>query len=449
MSLMMGVSGVRGLVGKTMTPQLATDLGAAFGTFLQGGRVVVGRDTRPSGPQLQQALTQGLLAAGCRVIDLGVATTPGIGYMLGQLDADGGVVITASHNPAEWNGVKFLEKPGSAPSAETAKRIFAIYESRRFHAATTPKPEALSQDPTSARQHLDRVLALLPRSAVNARRFRVVLDSVNGAGSASAKNLLQTLGCDLIHINDQPSGDFAHPPEPLAENLSQLCDAVRAHEADLGFAQDPDADRLALVDETGRFVGEEYTLALAAELTFRHRPGTAVANLATSRMIDDLAARHQGCRVLRTPVGEAHVVAAMRLHHAVLGGEGNGGVIDPRVVYIRDSLIAMGLILQLLAETDQPLSRLVEQIPRYEMIKQKMTLPPEKIRRFLQRLRENAADARLDASDGLRLDWDEGWALARPSNTEPVIRFFAEAPTRHAAEILLRRLRSAGGEPPD
>jgi len=445
MSLMIGVSGIRGLVGETMTPPLATDMGSAFGTFLQGGHVVVGRDTRRSSPEIQQAVIQGLLSTGCRVTDLGVATTPGIGYMLGQLEAEGGVVITASHNPIEWNGIKFLEKPGSAPPAETARKIIAVYESRRFRQAK-PKAEAVVQNETTDNRHVEKVLALVPRAAISARQFRVVLDSVNGAGSRSGRALLQALGCEVIHINDQATGDFAHPPEPLAENLSGLCDAVRTHGADLGLAQDPDADRLAVVDESGRFIGEEYTLALAGELTFRHRPGTVVANLATSRMIEDLAARHPGCRVQRTPVGEAHVVQAMRRHHAVLGGEGNGGVIDPRLVYIRDSLISMALILQLLSETEEPLSRLVEQLPRYEMIKLKVPLPPKTIQRFLRRLRESATEARVNYSDGVRLDWDDGWALARPSNTEPTVRFFAEAATRNAAEILIRRLRSAGGE---
>jgi phosphomannomutase len=445
MSLMISVSGVRGLVGRTLTPQLAADLGRAFGTFLEGGRVVVGRDSRPSGPQLQEALVRGLLETGCRVVDLGLATTPGVGFMVGTLDADGGVVVTASHNPDPWNGIKFLERPGSAPPADTAAKIIAIYESRCFRQATPP-PNAVTPDETTAHKHVEKVLTLVPRAAIGARRFHVVLDSVNGAGCCSGRALLESLGCKVVHLNDRPTGRFPHHPEPLAENLTQLCDATRAHGADLGFAQDPDADRLAVVDETGRFIGEEYTLALAAMLVFRHRPGLAVTNLATSRMIDDIAAAHPGCQVLRTPVGEANVVAAMRRHNAVLGGEGNGGIIDPRLVCIRDSLIGMALILQLLCETEEPLSRTVDQLPRYQMIKQKLALAPEKIKLFLDRIRQNAGDARINDCDGVRLDWQEGWGLVRPSNTEPIVRLCAEAATPNAAEGIIRRLRTAGGE---
>jgi phosphomannomutase len=445
MTLMLGVSGVRGLVGKTMTPELATDMGRAFGTHLSGGRVVVGRDSRRSGEQLQNALTDGLLQTGCAVIDLGVAPTPGIGHMVERLGADGGVVITASHNPIEWNGIKFLEPPGAAPPAETANKIIAIYTSRRFRHAPAP-PDALSHDETAEARHVDRVLGLVPRAAISARQFRVVLDSVNGAGCRSGRALLEALGCHVIHLNGQPTGEFSHPPEPLAENLSGLCDAVRVHGADIGFAQDPDADRLAVVDETGRFIGEEYTLALAAELTFRHRPGIAVANLATSRMIDDIAARHPGCSVSRTPVGEANVVQGMRKHNATIGGEGNGGVIDPRVVFIRDSLISMALVLQLLSETEESLSNMIEQIPRYEMIKQAMALPADRIPDVLERIRGSVTDARVDDRDGVRLDWADGWALARASNTEPIIRVSAEAASRTAAEALIRRLRTAAGD---
>jgi phosphomannomutase len=445
MSLMIGVSGIRGLVGKTMTPELAADMGRAFGTYVGGGRVVVGRDPRRSGPGLQDALTHGLRQTGCETVDLGIVTTPGAGYMISQLGADGGVVITASHNPIEWNGIKFLVPPGCAPPAETANTIIAIYESRDFRKAPRPAP-AVAPIHSADSGHVEKVLTLVPRAAIAARRFRVVLDSVNGAGCRSGRALLEALGCHLIHLNGQPTGDFAHPPEPLAQNLTDLCDAVRTYGADIGFAQDPDADRLAVVDETGRFIGEECTLALVAELTFRHRTGIAVANLATSRMIDDVAARHPGCSVVRTPVGEANVIQAMRKHNACLGGEGNGGVIDPRMVYIRDSLISMALILQLHCEMQEPLSTIVERMPRYEMIKQTMTLPVDRIPEVLERIRRNAINARVDNRDGVRLDWADGWALARASNTEPIIRVSAEAASQAAAEDLIHRLRTAAGD---
>ena len=443
MSLMISVSGVRGLVGKTMTTELARDMGLAFGTFIDGGPVIVARDSRTSGPELLRALVDGLRRTGCSVTELGVATTPGTGNVIASRNARGGIVITASHNPVEWNGIKFLDENGSAPAPETARKIIAIYESRSFR-RDEARPTEIDRDDSAGRLHLEKVLSLVPREAIADRKFAVVLDSINGAGCRSGRALLERLGCSVTHLNAEPTGDFAHPPEPIAENLTGLCDAVRSTRAAVGFAQDPDADRLAVVDETGRFIGEEYTVALAAELTFRHRPGTAAVNLATSRMIDDIAAQHPGCNVIRTAVGEANVVTAMRENHCVIGGEGNGGVIDPRVVHVRDSLISMALILQLLSECDRPLSRIVDRLPRYEMIKQKMPMSRDRIQEFLQAAKTNASDGTVNDCDGVRIDWPAGWALVRASNTEPIVRIFAEAATRPDAESLIERIRRAG-----
>ncbi len=443
MSLMISVSGVRGLVGKTMTAELARDMGLAFGTFIDGGPVIVARDTRSSGPELLGALIEGLQQTGCSVTDLGVATTPGTGNRVASRNARGGIIITASHNPVEWNGIKFLDRLGSAPPTETALKIIAIYESRNFRRDESP-PTAIEHDGSAGQIHLEKVLSLVPRKAIAERKFAVVLDSINGAGCSTGRALLERLGCAVTHLNNEPTGDFAHSPEPIAENLTGLCDSVRSTGAAVGFAQDPDADRLAVVDETGRFIGEEYTIALAAELTFRHRPGSAAVNLATSRMIDDIAAKYPGCNVIRSAVGEANVVTAMREHHCVIGGEGNGGVIDPRVVHIRDSLISMALVLQLLSESDQPLSRIVDGLPRYEMIKQKMPMSRDRIQEFLEAAKADASDGTVNDCDGVRIDWPAGWALVRASNTEPIVRISAEAATRTDAESLIERIRRAG-----
>ncbi len=448
MSLMISVSGVRGIVGRTMTPALAADLGCAFGSFLaattERPRVIVARDTRPSGPMLHSSVAAGLLATGCEVIDLGVVSTPGAALMIRQLTANGGVVITASHNPAEWNGIKFLTSEGLAPPPGDAQRIIQDYERKDFRLVGVDQlGELISDDSTHAR-HVSAVVATIDPAAIATAKFKVVLDSVNGAAGTGGRMLLENLGCQVVHINADPTGRFTHPPEPLAEHLSQLCRAVSEHRADVGFAQDPDGDRLAIVDETGRYVGEECTLALAAKHLFAKRPGPAATNLSTSRMIDDLAAASDPpCVVHRAPVGEANVVAAMKAHSCVFGGEGNGGVIDPQVVPVRDSFVAMANVLELMAGQDRPLSCIVDELPRYAMSKQKLECPRERIPAVLAAVRKEFADQQINDMDGVRADLPSGWVHIRPSNTEPILRIIAEARDEAAAQRLAARARRA------
>ncbi|HOW69820.1 MAG TPA: phosphoglucosamine mutase [Phycisphaerae bacterium] len=442
MRLMMSVSGVRGVIGETLTPVLATELGCAFGTYLDGGTVVIGRDSRPSGPMLEAAVVAGLLAAGCRPVLLGIASTPATAMMVRRHKAAGGIVITASHNPIIWNGIKFLTDEGLAPPPQKAEQLFAIHRERGFRLVDAEGVPAPQSDATAADQHVEASLSLADVKTVAARRFRVVLDSVNGAGGEEGRALLERLGCQVVHINGEPTGRFAHTPEPLAENLTQLCDAVRREKAVAGFAQDPDADRLAIVDQTGRYIGEEYTLALMAKLLFASRPGPAAANLSTSRMIDDLAAQAGGpCKVFRSAVGEANVVATMKANGCVFGGEGNGGVIDPRVGVVRDSLVAMAIVLQLMTETGKTLSALVSEIPAYTMIKTKFECSKERIAKVLVAVRERFARERVNDIDGTRVDWPDGWVHVRGSNTEPMIRIIAEAPTQARAEALVAEVR--------
>lgn len=442
MRLMMTVSGVRGVVGETMTPTLAAELGCAFGTYLRGGKVVVGRDSRPSGAMVQQGVVSGLLSAGCEVILLGIASTPATALMVRRHSADGGVVITASHNPIIWNGIKFLTGEGLAPPPEQAAEIFDIYNRKAFALADVERLGALQSDPAAANAHVEASLALVDPSAVGLKRFRVVLDSINGAGGVEGKMLLENLGCEIVHMNAEANGRFAHVPEPLAENLTQLCEMVVAKQATVGFAQDPDADRLAIVDEKGTYIGEEYTLALAAKYVFAQNPGPAAANLSTSRMIDDVAAQAGGsCKVYRSPVGEANVVAMMKQHDCQFGGEGNGGIIDLRVGPVRDSLVAMAVTLQLMASTGKTVSQLVADIPRYVMIKQKFECAKDRIGRVLAEVGSQHAGDRVDDSDGVRVDFEDGWVHIRGSNTEPIVRIIAEARTAQRAEELIAQMR--------
>ncbi len=441
--LIVGVSGVRGIIGTSLTAEVARDFGCAFAAMLPvGGTVVMARDTRPSGPMIRDALTEGLTTCGVSVIDLGVVTTPGAALMIRRLGTDGGVVITASHNPAEYNGIKFLQPSGTGLSADDAAKLKEIWQGKNFSPASKDNKGSISENAETHRTHTEAVCSVVDAAAIAVKHYKVVLDSINGAGCAVTPMLLDRLGCEVVHINAEPNGLFAHTPEPLEENLSRLCEVVREQEADVGFAQDPDGDRLVLVDENGRFIGEEYTLALATAHVLRGSKGKVATNLATSRMIDDVAAA-AGCEVIRTPTGESNVAGAMEAHGCIFGGEGNGGVIDPRVVPVRDSLIGIALILQYMAETEKNISALAAEIPSYVLIKTKMPCPAGMAAEIAQQTRQAFAardGARFNEADGLRIDLPEGWLSVRASNTEPIMRIFAEARDEKTANALLAKV---------
>lgn len=442
-----------------MTPAVAARFAAAFGTHLFEARagdqppsplpplVVVGRDSRPSGSTLQDGAVRGLCAVGCRVVRLGVQTTPSMAVAMGMMGADGGMVITASHNPGQWNGLKCLVAPGCAPALQDAQAIISTYETHTVDtelAAASGTVES-GDDQAVIDEHVRRVLASIDPEQIRQAGFAVVLDSVNGAGGPAATALLAQLGVTVVGMNLDPTGLFAHEPEPIKQNLTGLASAVAEHGVHLGFAQDPDADRLAVVDETGRYIGEEYTLALAARYALNH-PGAdsgsssiAVTNLSTSRMIDDVAAE-AGVQVVRTPVGEANVAEVIQGSRAVIGGEGNGGVVWPPVCHVRDSLSGMALILSLLASDGRPLSTLVDSLPSYVIRKTKIDLPDRSgIRTVLSALAQRYAGQQQDTQDGLRVDWPEQgcWLHVRPSNTEPIMRLIVEGPTEKDVERIM------------
>ncbi len=445
--LMVGVSGVRGTIGGTLTEKVARDFGSAFGTMLgEGKTVTMARDTRPSGPMIRDEVTAGLIAAGVSVIDLGVVSTPGAAFMTRRLAADGGVIITASHNPAQYNGIKFLQPTGLGLSVEEAARLKEIWQSGKFRKAA--RPGNMSQNNETHGAHIEAVCKIIDPPAIASKKFKVVLDSINGAGCVGTPMLLGRLGCQVIHINGEPSGEFAHTPEPIEQNLQQLCRTVAESGAAIGFAQDPDADRLVVVDENGTFIGEEYTLALTTAYMLSRYKGKVATNLATSRMIDDIAAK-AGCEVIRTPTGEANVAGAMEANKCVFGGEGNGGVIDPRVVPVRDSFVGIALMLQYLADTGKTVSRLVAQIPAYVLVKTKMPCPADAAGKVAERTRKLFAarkGVRFNDADGLRIDLPEGWLCVRASNTEPIMRIFAEARDEKTAQGLVDMVRKIADE---
>ena len=440
MALMVGVSGVRGIIGQTLTPALVAEFAQAYGTLLEGGAAILGRDSRPSGEMYASAAAAGLLAAGCPVTQLGVVMTPTVGRAIQDGRFAGGISITASHNPSEWNGVKFLDARGLAPDPAVAARIAQIRERREFRNATEFAPVCSDED--AGRRHVEAVLSAIESPLEPLRGMRVVLDSVNGAGGRDGRALLERMGCEVIALNPEPTGRFAHPPEPIAENLTGLGVAVREARAAVGFAQDPDADRLAIVDEHGDYIGEEYTLALACWSVLARRPGRVAANLSTSRMVDDVAARF-GAQVRRTPVGEANVARGMIDDGCVIGGEGNGGVIDPRITFVRDSLSAMSLVLQLAAREGQPISRLAASLPRYTMIKQKFECDRARIAAAAEAVARAFASERITQVDGTRVDFADGWVHLRASNTEPIVRIIAEAAGETLAHALIERVRAA------
>ncbi len=454
--LMLSVSGARGIVGRSMTPSVAVDLAAAFGSFV-GQRtgeahptICVGRDSRPSGQMLANSVAAGLASVGGRVIDLGVVGTPTVGVMIAAHRASGGMIVTASHNPVQWNGLKFLDADGAAPPPAEINRIIRRFEQQDFRPAESLIDEPVKRDESGDDTHVGLVLANIDPEPIRAANSKIVLDSVNGAGCVAGRMLLEQLGCEVVHLNGEPTGLFAHTPEPLKENLVELAKTTATAQAACGFAQDPDADRLAIVDERGAYIGEEYTLVLAAKRVLELQGGGVIAtNLSTSRMIDDVAAQYQGASVVRSAVGEANVVAAMRSEDAVIGGEGNGGVIFPPVCFVRDSLSAMMLVLSLLAAEKRPLSDIVSELPHYEMIKQKFDLSAvggrDAVGSMIQKVTEAFADEKINTSDGVRVDFTEGWVHLRPSNTEPIVRLIAEAQTQEAAAGLMHKVGSVAG----
>jgi len=439
--LIISISGMRGIVGENLTPSIAAEYGCAFGKFLKNSHtgpkgklsVCIGRDSRSSGEMLKSAVATGLCSVGVDVVDLGLVTTPGVGIMVRELHCSGGVIITASHNPIQYNGIKLLLGNGVAPPADAAKQIKQYFFDKHFALVDPLGHGKITSDEQTDATHIAKVLAIIDKKAIATRKIKVVLDSVNGAGGRVTKKMLAELGCEVIAINDEPTGIFAHRPEPTARNLTGLCKVVKEKEADIGFAQDPDADRLAIVDEAGTYIGEEYTLALAAKYIFSRETGKAATNLSTSRMLDDIA-EEAGGQVIRTAVGEANVAAAMLEHNCIIGGEGNGGVIDLRVGPIRDSLVGIALVLQLMAETGKTISQLAGEITGYYMSKDKFVADKSQARQILNLAKETFADAKLDTTDGCRFDFDDGWLHLRASNTEPVMRIIVEAKNRSIAQ---------------
>ncbi|MGH7506371.1 MAG: phosphoglucosamine mutase [Longimicrobiales bacterium] len=449
--LMVSVSGVRGRIGEGLTPEVMARFAAAFGAYLaeraQGRpRVVLARDSRTSGPMFCAAVTAGLQSVGCDILAAGLVPTPTALYAIRHHGADGGIVVTASHNPVEWNALKLASSAGMFLDADEAQGMRAFVTDRSIPRAGWDGLGTVTPDDGAVRRHLAAVLAIpyLDVPALRRRRFRVALDCVRGAGGVLLPALLEALGCEVIGIDLEPDGRFPRAPEPVAENLVALERLVRESGADIGMATDPDADRLSLVSDAGRAIGEDYTLALAAMLVLRHRKGSVVTNLSTSRILDDVAAG-SGSEVRRAPVGEINVARAMERAGAVVGGEGNGGVILPDIHLTRDSAIAAALVLQLLLELERPLHEVIAGLPGYTIVKDKLPRDAGSLEAAFALLEERLGAPAADRQDGLRLDWpaEKRWLHLRASGTEPILRIIAEAPTEIEARRLVSQARDA------
>ncbi len=442
---MISVSGMRGLVGSDLTPELVARHAAALGAWARAAGhplVVLGRDARTSGPMFAQAATAGLMSTGVEVVDLGVVPTPTVQLAVEYHHAGAGLILTASHNPIEWNALKFVGPDGIFLDAEAGAAVRALAESGPPRADWSGIG-AVRADPAALERHLAAVLALpvIDVAAIRARRFHVAIDCVRGAGGVALPPLLERLGVRVSGIHLEPDGHFPHPPEPIPENLGDLSSLVRESGAELGLAVDPDVDRLALVDETGTAIGEDYTLALAVRAVLANRGNpdgrtpVVVVNLSTSLVVED-AARDFGARFVRAPVGEANVARAIRDEGALIGGEGNGGVILPALHIGRDAPLGVALILHHLAKVGTSLSRVVAAAPRYTILKAKVPRGRD-LGPLFDRMRQRFPDATADERDGLRLAWADRWLHVRPSGTEPIVRLIAEAPTAADAEHLV------------
>jgi len=449
--LMVSVSGVRGRVGAGLTPEVVARFAAAFGAYLREvtddrPRVVLGRDSRTSGPVFARAVTAALQSVGCDVVDIGLAPTPTTLYAIRHHGAAGAIVVTASHNPVEWNALKFASGRGMFLDAEEGPRMRAYISDREIPRASWSELGTVTADDGAVDRHLAAVLALpyLDLEGLRRRRFRVALECIRGAGAVILPRLLEALGCEVIGLNLEPDGRFPREPEPVAENLGELERLVRESGADIGLATDPDADRLSLVSNTGRAIGEDLTLALAARLVLRRRPTPMVTNLSTSRVLEDVAAE-AGVPLYRAPVGEINVARRMEAVGAAIGGEGNGGVILPELHLTRDAMVAAALVLQLLLESECTVEELVAGLPSYVIVKGKLPRDAGPLEATYDMLEAELGAAEADRQDGLRLAWptDAKWLHLRPSGTEPILRIIAEAPSAAAAQELVAAARAA------
>lgn len=440
---MISVSGIRGIFGSHLTPENLVNFTAAYGTWLEGGTVVVGRDSRVTGQICEDIVCATLQSVGCDVIKAGIVPTPTVAMGVLKHKAEGGIILTASHNPAEWNAIKMLNGKSEFLNAEQGADVLEIAKSGDISYVAYDKIGSVSEDPDAVSSHISAVLDLpyIDADTIRAADFSVTIDAVNGAASHALPMLMERLGVEVYRLHCEPNGLFPHNPEPLPENLGEICELIKLNGSDLGLVTDPDGDRLALVDEKGVLFGEEYTQVAAFDLMLDKKPGDTVTNLSSSRATDDLTARY-GHTCHRAAVGEINVVNVMKEQGAVISGEGNGGVINPDLHPGRDALVGAAMVLQLLAERKIKASEYRASLPHYEMSKQKMELKDLGVDadQLLDRVAEAYADQKPNRTDGVKVDFENGWVHFRKSNTEPIVRVYSEAASADEARKLAEKV---------
>lgn len=445
MALMKSISGIRGIFGTDLHPENLAQFSAAFGHWLNGGTVVIGRDSRVTGPICRDVVTATLRSVGCDVIDVGLVPTPTVAMTVLKHQADGAIILSASHNPAEWNALKLLNSKSEFLDDTQGKEVLAIAENRNYTYRSYDNTGTLTQDTDALSYHIDQILNLpyINPEQIKKAGFSVAVDAVNGAGSEAIPVFLEALGVSNIHkLNCEPNGLFPHNPEPLPEHLTEICDFVKEHQSDLGIATDPDADRLALVTDEGRLFGEEYTQAMAFDYILGQKEGDCCTNLSSSRIVEDVAKKH-GRICHRSAVGEINVVKKMQETNAVIGGEGNGGVIAPDLHYGRDALVGTAMMLQLMAERGISSSEYRGQLTDYYISKNKIDLTNIDADQVLKSALDHYQAYPLNTTDGVKIDFDEGWVHLRKSNTEPIIRVYSESTTEEKANKLAQQVMDA------
>ncbi|MFI5252776.1 MAG: phosphoglucosamine mutase [Bacteroidota bacterium] len=450
MSLMVSISGIRGIVGESLTPEVIVKYVSAYAKYCNHGKIIIGRDGRITGKIVANIVSSTLLSAGCDVVALGIVPTPTVQIAVEQLKAAGGISITASHNPIEWNGMKFMSPTGMFLNTDENNKFLEIAKSNSPEYSRWDRIGKHIADESYIRRHIDQVLHLpyIDIEMIRRKKFTVVVDCINSAGGMIVPQLLRTMGCNVIEMNCDVAGIFARTPEPIPENLSELCAAVVQHKADLGIAVDPDVDRLVLITEKGDPLGEENTITTAVKFVLSHSKHLSadkqqvVVNLSTTRAVEDVA-RFFGAKVVRTPVGEINVARKMKEIGAVIGGEGSGGVILPAIHYGRDAIVGIGLILQQLAEFKGSLSEFKETLPQYFILKDKVKVGGKDPNKVLEILCDKIEKGgRVNTDDGLKVDYPDSWVHLRKSNTEPIIRIITEAPTLQKARDLISQFRT-------
>ena len=439
LSLKIGPSGVRGVIGESLTPQLVTSFAAAFGTYCGAGPILVGTDTRPSREMVKQAAIAGLLSVGCTPVDVGIVAVPALMFHVREAGAFGGISVSGSHGSLDWNALRFIDSEGLSLRANQAAELTDLYHQGLYPRVRALDMSDLRADTTSSARHLRAVTQAVDVERIRTRTFRVAVDPRGGAASIPTLRLLEALGCDVVAINAGADTPCQADAEPDEAGLAELGELVRRSGADVGFAQDADADRLAVVDEHGTPLGTDTTVVLVVQRWLERRAGPVVVNISTSRMVDDVAARF-GCPVHRSRVGEANVVEAMKEHGAEVGGEGDGGAIVLPVNPCRDSFTAMAVILESMAVSERSVGALRAQVPRYAMVRERLLCSARDIAPSLRLIKSLFRGERFDLTDGVKVTWPDRWLMARPSTTEPVIRLAAEAPTETEARSLVNRV---------